>query len=149
MTSIRSGLRKRKRADSPQPTEPQISEEWVDEDKLELWEIKFIGEKAEKSKLMTTRAFAQRQNEATNSQMATDSTLNKSSNVTKTTDDVKETVDQQVKIQRSANVQKKSNDMSRASTQGNYETTSFLKFHNNIVVILQQIRKRLEAVVLS
>uniref|UniRef100_A0A1A9ZBU0 Nucleosome-remodeling factor subunit NURF301 n=1 Tax=Glossina pallidipes TaxID=7398 RepID=A0A1A9ZBU0_GLOPL len=119
VTSIRSGLRKRKRADSPQPTEPQISEEWVDEDKLELWEIKFIGEKAEKSKLMTTRAFAQRQNEATNSQMATDSTLNKSSNVTKTTDDVKETVDQQVKIQRSANVQKKSNDMSRASTQAN------------------------------
>lgn len=44
-TSIRSGLRKRKRAESPQKTEPQVSEEWVDEDKLELWEIRQFGEK--------------------------------------------------------------------------------------------------------
>lgn len=43
--SIRSGLRKRKRAESPQQTEPQVTEEWVDEDKLELWEIKQYGEK--------------------------------------------------------------------------------------------------------
>lgn len=43
--SIRSGLRKRKRAESPQQTEPQVAEEWVDEDKLELWEIKQYGEK--------------------------------------------------------------------------------------------------------
>ncbi|XP_053677351.1 nucleosome-remodeling factor subunit NURF301 [Anopheles nili] len=46
--SIRSGLRKRKRAESPQHTEPQVSEEWIDEDKLELWEIKLYGEKQEK-----------------------------------------------------------------------------------------------------
>ncbi|XP_053689324.1 nucleosome-remodeling factor subunit NURF301 [Sabethes cyaneus] len=46
--SIRSGLRKRKRAESPQQTEPQVSEEWIDEDKLELWEIKLYGEKQEK-----------------------------------------------------------------------------------------------------
>lgn len=45
VTSIRSGLRKRKRAESPQHTEPQVSEEWVDEDKLELWEIKQYGER--------------------------------------------------------------------------------------------------------
>lgn len=44
-TSIRSGLRKRKRAESPQKTETQVSEEWVDEDKLKLWEIKLFGEK--------------------------------------------------------------------------------------------------------
>lgn len=44
-TSIRSGLRKRKRAESPQKTEPQVSEEWVEEDKLDLWEIKQFGEK--------------------------------------------------------------------------------------------------------
>lgn len=44
-TSIRSGLRKRKRAESPQKTDPQVSEEWVDEDKLELWEIKQFGDK--------------------------------------------------------------------------------------------------------
>jgi nucleosome-remodeling factor subunit BPTF len=42
---IRSGLRKRKRAESPQQTDPQVNEEWIDEDKLELWEIKQYGEK--------------------------------------------------------------------------------------------------------
>lgn len=45
VTSIRSGLRKRKRAESPQNTEPQVSEEWVEEDKLELWEIKQYGDR--------------------------------------------------------------------------------------------------------
>lgn len=45
VTSIRSGLRKRKRPESPQSTEPQVSEEWVDEDKLELWEIKLYGDR--------------------------------------------------------------------------------------------------------
>ena len=43
--SIRSGLRKRKRAESPQQTEPQVNEEWIDEDKLELWEIRQYFEK--------------------------------------------------------------------------------------------------------
>jgi nucleosome-remodeling factor subunit BPTF len=45
VTSIRSGLRKRKRAESPQQTDPQVNEEWIDEEKLELWEIKQFGEK--------------------------------------------------------------------------------------------------------
>ena len=45
VTSIRSGLRKRKRPESPQSTEPQVAEEWVDEDKLELWEIKQYGDR--------------------------------------------------------------------------------------------------------
>lgn len=45
VTSIRSGLRKRKRAESPQQTDPQVNEEWIDEDKLELWEIRQYGEK--------------------------------------------------------------------------------------------------------
>lgn len=36
VTSIRSGLRKRKRPESPQNMDPQVSEEWVDEEKLEL-----------------------------------------------------------------------------------------------------------------
>ena len=43
--SIRSGLRKRKRAESPQSTEPQVTEEWIEEDKLELWEIKQYGDR--------------------------------------------------------------------------------------------------------
>lgn len=45
VTSIRSGLRKRKRAESPQTTEPQVNEEWIDEDKMELWEIRQYFEK--------------------------------------------------------------------------------------------------------
>ncbi|XP_072747484.1 LOW QUALITY PROTEIN: nucleosome-remodeling factor subunit NURF301 [Anoplolepis gracilipes] len=49
VTSIRSGLRKRKRPESPQSTEPQVTEEWVDEDKLELWEIKQYGDRLEKA----------------------------------------------------------------------------------------------------
>jgi nucleosome-remodeling factor subunit BPTF len=40
VTSIRVGLRKRKREEAPQSTEPQVSEEWVEEDKLDLWEVK-------------------------------------------------------------------------------------------------------------
>ncbi|XP_060810725.1 nucleosome-remodeling factor subunit NURF301 [Amyelois transitella] len=53
VTSIRSGLRKRKRAESPQNTEPQVSEEWVDEDKLELWEVRQYGERAERTERAT------------------------------------------------------------------------------------------------
>lgn len=44
-TPSRSGLRKRKRPETPQKTEKQVSEEWVDEDQLQLWEIKLFGEK--------------------------------------------------------------------------------------------------------
>lgn len=44
-TSTRLGLRKRKKAESPQDTEPQVTEEWIDEEKLELWEVKQYGER--------------------------------------------------------------------------------------------------------
>lgn len=45
VTSFRTGLRKRKREEACEKVEPQISEEWTDESKLELWEIRFFGEK--------------------------------------------------------------------------------------------------------
>lgn len=44
-TPSRSGLRKRKRPETPQKTEKQVSEEWVEEDQLQLWEIKLFGER--------------------------------------------------------------------------------------------------------
>ena len=44
-TPQRSGLRERKRAESPKVTEPSVTERWVPEEKLELWEIKMFGEK--------------------------------------------------------------------------------------------------------
>ncbi|CAB4054287.1 BPTF [Lepeophtheirus salmonis] len=51
---IRSGLRKRKRAESPQQSEPKVEEEWSDESLLELWEIRAFREKIEKEKAMNT-----------------------------------------------------------------------------------------------
>lgn len=48
VTPSRSGLRKRKRAESPDNAEPEVKEEWVDEDKFEVWEIRLYGEKLEK-----------------------------------------------------------------------------------------------------
>jgi nucleosome-remodeling factor subunit BPTF len=39
------GLRKRKRAESPVQTDPQVSEEWINVDKLDLWEIKLACNK--------------------------------------------------------------------------------------------------------
>ena len=45
ITSIRLGLRKRKRPDSPQITEPQTIEEWVDEEKIEMWELRLYAER--------------------------------------------------------------------------------------------------------
>ncbi|XP_061191322.1 nucleosome-remodeling factor subunit BPTF-like isoform X2 [Saccostrea echinata] len=44
-TPQRSGLRERKRAESPKQTEPSVTEHWTPEEELELWEIKQFGEK--------------------------------------------------------------------------------------------------------
>ena len=44
-TPQRSGLRERKRAESPKQTEPSVTEVWVPEEELEIWEIKQFGEK--------------------------------------------------------------------------------------------------------
>ena len=50
VTPIRSGLRKRKREEVPQQTEPEVKEEWIPEDKLELWEIRAYRERLERDK---------------------------------------------------------------------------------------------------
>ena len=44
-TPQRSGLRERKRPESPKMTEPSVTENWIPEEMLELWEIKMFGEK--------------------------------------------------------------------------------------------------------
>jgi len=43
-------LRKRKRAESPQQSEPKVIEEWIEESKLELWEIRAYREKMERDR---------------------------------------------------------------------------------------------------
>ncbi|KAK8737064.1 hypothetical protein OTU49_004783, partial [Cherax quadricarinatus] len=58
--SQRSGLRKRRRAQSPVNTQPQSIEEWVDEDKLDLWEIRFFGERLERAAVVTKRTVGER-----------------------------------------------------------------------------------------
>lgn len=50
VTPIRSGLRKRKRAESPQQCEPKVFEDWVPEEKLELWEVRAYKERLEREK---------------------------------------------------------------------------------------------------
>ena len=49
-TPIRSGLRKRKREEAPVQTEPELKEEWIPEDKLELHEIRGYHERLERDR---------------------------------------------------------------------------------------------------
>ncbi|KAF7271636.1 hypothetical protein GWI33_015487 [Rhynchophorus ferrugineus] len=100
VTSIRSGLRKRKRPESPQSMEPQVTEEWVDEDKLELWEIKQYGEKSRTGNLPPPRPAIQ---------SSVDSLEPAKVTVTgkATPEEIKEKMEQQLRIQRAALQQKR------------------------------------------
>ncbi|XP_049867331.1 nucleosome-remodeling factor subunit NURF301 [Pectinophora gossypiella] len=100
VTSIRSGLRKRKRAESPQNTEPQVTEEWVDEDKLELWEVRQYGERAERATPVTrtsTGKLPQRNSAQPPPNAA----------------DIKDKMEQQLREQRAAHQQKRALEMSQ------------------------------------
>ena len=56
---IRSGLRKRKRAESPVSADPRVEEVWVDEISLELWEIKAYRDRLDRDReRLTTRRQA-------------------------------------------------------------------------------------------
>lgn len=50
ITPIRSGLRKRKRDEAPQQTEPEVVERWMPEEKLELWEIRAYRDRLDRDK---------------------------------------------------------------------------------------------------
>ncbi|KAK2711375.1 hypothetical protein QYM36_012529 [Artemia franciscana] len=45
LTPARSGLRKRKKVETPEITEPSSTEEWIDETQMELWEIRLYYDK--------------------------------------------------------------------------------------------------------
>ena len=47
---IRSGLRKRKRAESPVNADPRVEEVWIDEADLELWEIKAYRDRLDRER---------------------------------------------------------------------------------------------------
>ncbi|XP_076674855.1 nucleosome-remodeling factor subunit NURF301 E(bx) isoform X2 [Andrena cerasifolii] len=101
VTSIRSGLRKRKRPESPQSTEPQVAEEWVDEDKLELWEIKQYGDRSRSGQPQSTGVGLNR-NAGSNSGMSDQLVSGKA-----TPEEIKEKMEQQLRIQRAAHQQKR------------------------------------------
>ena len=152
MTSIRSGLRKRKRAESPQQTDPQVTEEWVDEDKLELWEIKQYGERQEKTHLLpvtrtsTGKLPPARQYEvqsggsgagnSSGNQVnngSTTRTLIVSSKATP--EEIKEKMEQQLRLQRAAHHQKRALELK----QGNYDFFSVLFLFHFCFIIIKKI----------
>ncbi|KAL0272292.1 UNVERIFIED_CONTAM: hypothetical protein PYX00_005328 [Menopon gallinae] len=109
---IRSGLRKRKREETPQNTEPQVSEEWVDEDKLELWEIKQYCEKLEKANNITltrSRTGSLTPKPDSKLDLKGESSMIKAENIiTKgTPEEIKEKMELQLRAQRAAHYQKK------------------------------------------
>ncbi|KAJ8687395.1 hypothetical protein QAD02_023189 [Eretmocerus hayati] len=107
VTSIRSGLRKRKRPESPQSTEPQVSEEWVDEDKLELWEIKQYGERLDKANaqiITRSRSSVPQTVVVSNSRNASTDQLISGKN---TSEEIKEKMELQLRAQRVAHQQKR------------------------------------------
>ncbi|XP_006608523.1 nucleosome-remodeling factor subunit NURF301 isoform X2 [Apis dorsata] len=111
VTSIRSGLRKRKRPESPQSTEPQVTEEWVDEDKLELWEIKQYGDRLEKAnaQIITRSRSGQPQSTVgSNRNAGSNSGINDQLVSGKATpEEIKEKMEQQLRMQRAAHQQKR------------------------------------------
>ncbi|XP_018571402.1 nucleosome-remodeling factor subunit NURF301 isoform X2 [Anoplophora glabripennis] len=95
VTSIRSGLRKRKRPESPQSMDPQVSEEWVDEEKLELWEIKQYGEKSRTGNLPPVKPIGEAPE------------VKPTITGKATAEEIKEKMEQQLRLQRAAHQQKR------------------------------------------
>lgn len=120
VTSIRSGLRKRKRPESPQSTDPQVTEEWVDEDKLELWEIKQYGEKLERQQQQViTRSRTGNLPPARVISETTDGISPAKVLVTSKqgAEDFKEKMEQQLRLQRAAHQQKRALELKNAQGQ--------------------------------
>ncbi|KAL4240135.1 hypothetical protein ACF0H5_000929 [Mactra antiquata] len=87
-TPQRSGLRERKRAESPKLTEPSVTESWIAEELLELWEIKMFGEKVEKQRAALKEKLSSQQAQQNASQ-------------------IKQQMEEQLKQQRAAMQQKR------------------------------------------
>ncbi|KAE8752789.1 hypothetical protein FOCC_FOCC000527 [Frankliniella occidentalis] len=111
VTSIRSGLRKRKLAESPQNTEPQVTEEWLDEEKLELWNIRQYGELLERQATQTLTRARSGALTAQSGSLSKDANAQRSDsplNVVKGNPaEIKEKMEQQLRMQRAAHQQKR------------------------------------------
>ncbi|KAL7039025.1 hypothetical protein ACKWTF_009771 [Chironomus riparius] len=117
VTSIRSGLRKRKRAESPQQTDPQVNEEWIDEDKLELWEIKQYGERQERINIIPTTRTTTGKLPLPRQLDLPDSTSPRPNRASST--EIKEKMEQQLKQQREAHNKKRAEEQ---KSQPQYKT---------------------------
>ncbi|XP_071445006.1 nucleosome-remodeling factor subunit NURF301 isoform X3 [Hetaerina americana] len=115
VTSHRLGLRKRKRAESPQSTEPQVTEEWVDEERLELWEIKQYGERRERANAHVvtrsrTGSLAPKPDRLDPGQQGASGTGNAPTGVVSakaSAEEIKERLEQQLRMQRAAHQQRR------------------------------------------
>lgn len=61
VASHRSGLRERRRPESPMNKGPTVTEVWIPEEELELWEIKQFGDKFAKQQLASKEKAVQNQ----------------------------------------------------------------------------------------
>uniref|UniRef100_A0A182IRL5 Nucleosome-remodeling factor subunit NURF301 n=1 Tax=Anopheles atroparvus TaxID=41427 RepID=A0A182IRL5_ANOAO len=133
--SIRSGLRKRKRAESPQHTEPQVTEEWIDEDKLELWEIKLYGERQEKiagssaqpvtrnsTGKLPTGSSSRLNSDASATPSAAGGSVNKSSSAAiggkASREEINEKMEHQLRLQRAARNQNRAMEVKQDTPKG-------------------------------
>ncbi|XP_033215194.1 nucleosome-remodeling factor subunit NURF301 isoform X2 [Belonocnema kinseyi] len=135
VTSIRSGLRKRKRPESPHSTEPQVSEEWVDEDKLELWEIKQYGDRLEKAnaQIITRSRSGVPQSVVVGNRGTASATAGADQLVSgkQTPEEIKEKMEQQLRMQRAAHQQKRALETLKSPAIGNSSVNQLVKVTSN------------------
>ena len=121
VTPSRSGLRKRKRAESPDKTDPLVVEEWVDEDKVELWEIRLYGDKQDRKveKKVETPATRTKSGVALTRPEKYDPSPTASSvlNATKAADIMREQYETELKMQRAVHLSKRDNHAKTSTTQ--------------------------------
>ncbi|XP_020295522.1 nucleosome-remodeling factor subunit NURF301 isoform X2 [Pseudomyrmex gracilis] len=139
VTSIRSGLRKRKRPESPQSTEPQVTEEWVDEDKLELWEIKQYGDRLEKANaqiITRSRSGVPQSGSTSGNRTSAGGTAGLTGDQLvsgkATPEEIKEKMEQQLRMQRAAHQQKRALEtLKNQSVNSTSPTTQLVKVTAN------------------
>ncbi|XP_059483006.1 nucleosome-remodeling factor subunit NURF301 isoform X2 [Neocloeon triangulifer] len=113
VTSMRVGLRKRKREEAPQNTEPKVIEDWIDEEKLELWEIKQYNDRLTRANnLVVTRSRTGSSAPTKPSDQPATPTTGTKQEVAKvqSAEEIKQQLEQNLKLQRAALQQKRALD---------------------------------------
>ena len=98
VTPSRSGLRKRKMVEAPRLSQPIVTEEWVDEDRLELWVIKHYHERMERA----AAAAAASANTPTSSVTKLKGTPQTAGSARLSVEELREKAEQQLRAQRAA-----------------------------------------------